>query len=82
MPANGISPLAAARGVYAYNAVYQGVRGWKSFEPWLSRIAAVNKDVIAKCAEDIPTEWGSDWGELEKLVDTIYALFLGQKCRS
>ena len=64
------SPL---RGVYAYNAVYQGVRGWQSFEPWLGRIATVNKDVIAKCAEDIPAAWDADWDEREKLVDELYA---------
>src|SRR4051812_4047662 len=63
------SPL---RGVYAYNAVYQGVRGWESFEPWLSKIAAVEKAVIAKCAEDIPAEWDADWDEREKLVEAIY----------
>src|SRR5437868_13961735 len=63
------SPL---RGVYAYNAVYKDVRGWDSFEPWLSKIAAIDKAVIAKCADDIPTEWDSDWAEREKLVDAIY----------
>ena len=26
------------RGVYARNEVYAGVKGWESFEPWLSRI--------------------------------------------
>jgi hypothetical protein len=66
-------PDAPLRGVYAYNAVYQGVNGWKSFEPWLSRIAAIDKTVLAKCAEDIPMEWYGDWEALGKLVDTLHA---------
>jgi len=65
-------PDAPLRGVYAYNAVYQGVRGWESFEPWLSKIAGIDKAVLAKCAEDIPMEWCGDWEALGKLVETLY----------
>src|SRR5438309_6094038 len=52
------SPL---RGVYAYNAVYKDVRGWKSFEPWLSKIESIDQAELAKAAEDLPTEWCGDW---------------------
>ena len=34
------------RGVYARNEVYEGVRGWESFEPWLSRIEKMDEDVV------------------------------------
>ena len=34
------------RGVYARNEVYEGVRGWESFEPWLSQIEKMEEDVV------------------------------------
>ena len=53
------------RGVYARNEVYADVRGWESFEPWLSRIEKMDEDVIWRAAGEIPPEWyGSDWGAL------------------
>ena len=36
------------RGVYARNEVYDSVRGWESFEPWLSRIEGMGDDRIWK----------------------------------
>src|SRR5229473_3113070 len=57
------------RGVYARNEVYAGVRGWGSFEPWLSRIEKMDDDVIWAAAGEIPPEWyGGEWDALEKLV--------------
>jgi hypothetical protein len=57
------------RGVYARNEVYAGVRGWESFEPWLSRIEKMEDDLIWTAAGEIPPDWyGSDWGALERLV--------------
>ena len=63
------SPL---RGVYAYNAVYKDVRGWKSFEPWLSKIECFDQAALAENAEDIPTEWCGDWNALEALIEALY----------
>ena len=34
------------RGVYARNEVYESVRGWESFEPWLSRVEKMEEDVV------------------------------------
>ena len=49
--------------------MYAGVRGWESFEPWLSRIEAMDDGVIWKAASEIPPEWYcSDWDALEKLA--------------
>ena len=62
------SPL---RGVYAYNAVYKDVRGWKSFEPWLSRIESFDEAALKKSAEHIPVEWCSDWNALEAVLDAL-----------
>jgi hypothetical protein len=60
------------RGVYARNEVYESVRGWESFEPWLSRIENMEEDVVWSLAGEIPPEWyGGQWDELEKLVRTL-----------
>jgi hypothetical protein len=60
------SPL---RGVYARNEVYASVRGWESFEPWLSRVEGMHDDVVWEAAGEIPPDWyGNDWGALERLV--------------
>jgi hypothetical protein len=63
------SPL---RGVFAGNAVYRGVTGWESFEPWLSRIEALAEDVVWSIAETVPPEWyGGEAGTLEALVEQL-----------
>ncbi len=63
------SPL---RGVYARNLVYAGVRGWDSFEPWLSRAEAMREEVLWEAAEGIPPEWyGGNERELEHLMRTL-----------
>jgi hypothetical protein len=60
------------RGVYSQNEVYAGVRGWDSFEPWLSRIEQMEEQVIFRLAEEIPPGWyGGEWNALEKLVGTL-----------
>lgn len=60
------------RGVYARNEVYETIQGWQSFEPWLSRIEAMDEDVIWALANEIPQEWyGGHWKELENLVRTL-----------
>lgn len=63
------SPL---RGVYGSNSVYQEVRSWKDFEPWLSRIEALDVDAIGQAADAVPPEWyEGDWEALQGLVDTL-----------
>jgi hypothetical protein len=60
------------RGVYARNEVYASVRGWESFEPWLSRVEKMEQDTVWSLAGEIPPEWyGGEWEELEKLVQTL-----------
>lgn len=62
------------RGVYCRNEVYESVRGWESFEPWLTRIETLNEDVIWSVTGEIPPEWyGSQWDELEGLVRQLIA---------
>jgi len=60
------------RGVYAGNEVYAGVRGWESFEPWLSRIEQMEEQVMWGLAEEIPAEWyGGARNALENLVSNL-----------
>lgn len=62
------SPL---RGVYGRNDVYRGVRGWQSFEPWLTRIIEMDAETVWHCAEDIPVEWYGETADMERLVETL-----------
>ncbi len=60
------------RGVYARNEVYEGVKGWESFEPWLSQIEKMEEDRVWSLADGIPPEWyAGEWDELEKLIRTL-----------
>jgi hypothetical protein len=65
-------PDSALRGVYARNAVYQQIRGWEAFAPWLERIENFEPDVVREIAGEIPPQWiANDWKALENLVDRI-----------
>ncbi len=67
-------PDTALRGVYARNFVYRDVHGWESFEPWLGRVENFAPTAIHEIAGAVPPEWtGHDWGEMERLVETIVA---------
>jgi hypothetical protein len=59
---------APLRGVYPRNAVYQGVTGWGSFQPWLGAIEQMPEERIWECAEEIPPEWYGRLGEMEALA--------------
>jgi hypothetical protein len=57
------------RGVYAKNEVYAGIRGWESFEPWLSRIETMDEEVVWNVAGEVPPAWyANEWDALEALV--------------
>ena len=61
------------RGVFANNCVYEGVTGWESFEPALTRTEEMDWDAIWRCAADIPEEWyDGDREGLESLVETLH----------
>ena len=60
------------RGVYYRNLVYKDVRGWESFEPWLSRIEGLSEDVVWAAANEVPPEWyGGNLSEIEALVEKL-----------
>ena len=63
------SPL---RGVFARNQVYARVRGWESFEPWLSRVEEFAAEGLWKIAEEVPPEWyGGDPRMIERLMEQM-----------
>jgi HipA-like kinase len=69
---------APLRGVYYRNAVYQGIRAWSAFEPWLTRMETISAETVWAAAGEIPPEWyGGDLGEMEALVEKL----LGRRSR-
>lgn len=62
-------PDAPLRGVFARNVVYDGVVGWESFEPWLSRCETMEAAMLWGIAETIPPEWYD--GEVERLESLV-----------
>lgn len=62
-------PDCPLRGVFARNEVYEAVRDWDSFDPWLTRVESMEEDVVFALAEQIPPEWyGQTWDDLEDMV--------------
>ena len=60
------------RGVFARNMVYREVRGWESFEPWLTKVEEFSLTALGSFAERIPPEWyGGDVTEMEKLLEVM-----------
>lgn len=65
-------PDVTLRGVYLRNVAYAGVRGWDSFEPWLSRVEEFAADELWRIAEAVPPEWyGGDLSVIERLMETM-----------
>jgi hypothetical protein len=60
--------------VYFRNDVYREVRGWESFEPWLTRLETLPAETVWAAANEIPPEWyGGDLTEMEALVERLLA---------
>lgn len=71
-------PDAPLRGVYARNRVYADVKGWESFEPWLTRLETLEAAAVWQIAEGVPPPWyGGDMREIERLAETL----LGRRAR-
>jgi hypothetical protein len=63
---------APLRGVYYRNDVYQEIRGWESFEPWLTRLETMPAETVWEVANAVPPEWyGGDQAEMEALVEKL-----------
>ena len=65
-------PDAPLKGIFAQSCAYSAVRGWESFEPWLSRIEEFDPHRLWEIAEGVPREWcgGKVW-ELDMLVEKL-----------
>jgi hypothetical protein len=60
------------RGVFQRNQVYGRVRGWESFEPWLSRVESFSAETLGRIAEEVPPQWyGGDLGAIERLMEQL-----------
>jgi hypothetical protein len=60
------------RGVYYRNDVYREIRGWESFEPWLTRLETMAEETVWTAANEVPPEWyGGDLAEMEALVEKL-----------
>jgi len=65
---------APLRGVYPRNTVYQSIRAWNAFEPWLGSMERMAAETVWAAAGEIPPEWyGGNLGEMETLVEALLA---------
>jgi HipA-like kinase len=53
---------------YSTECVYEGIEGFSSFEPFLSRIELLKPKEISECAEDIPEVWGGNRRRAPRLL--------------
>ncbi|MGC1105927.1 MAG: HipA family kinase [Candidatus Acidiferrales bacterium] len=66
-------PDAPLRGIYARSRVYETVRGWEVFEPWIERVEKrMDESVLDEVAREIPPEWYNfDQDALYRLLEQL-----------
>ncbi len=63
------SPL---QGLYFRPTVYQKVRGWDDFQPWLDRVVYFPEEVIDTAQKQIPPEWlAEDAAALQAILEKL-----------
>ena len=61
------------RGLYSRREVYERVRGFAAFEPWLDRICHCSSSVFDDVYKKVPPQWhGGEWDSLEALLEQLY----------
>jgi hypothetical protein len=66
-------PDSPIRCIYPRRLVYESVRGFQSFEPFLSRVESLEAGRIETCLEDIPDEWcGERADEIHRLAEQLF----------
>jgi len=66
-------PDSPIRALYPRRLVYEKVEGFKSFEPFLSRIENLERSQIEECLLHLPEEWcGPEPGQLTRLAEKLY----------
>jgi hypothetical protein len=59
-------------GICSCPELYAFIRGWDSFEPWLSRAISLPEDAIRRASLDIPAEWyGGAGSDLDRITEQI-----------
>lgn len=63
------SPL---QGLYFRPNVYQSVRGWEDFQPWLDRVVYFPEEIVDAAQKQIPPEWmAEDAAVLQTLLERL-----------
>ena len=63
------SPL---QGLYFRPVVYQNVRSWQDFEPWLDRVVHFPEEVVDDALKQLPPQWlNGDEDELHQLLSKL-----------
>jgi hypothetical protein len=63
------SPL---QGLYFRPSVYQHVRGWADFEPWLDRVVYFPEEIVDAALKQIPPEWvAEDADALQAMLEKL-----------
>jgi hypothetical protein len=63
------SPL---QGLYFRPSVYEKVRGWDDFQPWLDRVVYFPEEVIDTAQKQIPPEWlAEDASALQAMLEKL-----------
>lgn len=66
-------PDSPIRSLYPRRLVYEGVRGLRSFEPFLSKIENLEAWQLEACVQEIPVEWcGEEPEQLLRLAERLY----------
>jgi hypothetical protein len=66
-------PDLALHGAYHRNYVYEGVTGWKCFEPSLAKVEGIEFLDLWRFAQRIPPEWyGHDSEGLRELIEIVF----------
>lgn len=65
-------PDSGLRGLYYRHHVYAPVRGWESFEPYLSRLEALGPRPLDEAAAAVPPEWyNADSEAMTRLLEQL-----------
>jgi hypothetical protein len=65
------SPL---QGLYFRPSVYQSVRGWDDFQPWLDRVVHFPDEVVDTALKQIPPDWvAEDSAALQAILEKLMA---------
>jgi hypothetical protein len=69
-----IFPDSPLQGLYFRSSVYQNVRSWDDFQPWLDRVVHFPEEVVDDAQKQIPPDWLADDGaELEAMLAKLMA---------